>query len=177
MTQDLIQGHPIDPARGTARRQLLEIDPHQWSCILAPGDPVLAIHIPASGPMDHAACGHSFSQAIDFFGLYFKNRPFRAFTCDSWLLDSQLGDLLPADSNIVRFQREFYLLPLPGANNRQTYERVFGDPNVDITAAPATTRLQQVVKNHVLTGGTWRNTGCLLFPANLNWGTQIYRRR
>ena len=38
---------------------------------------------------------------------------FTGFTCWSWLLDPNLARILPPESNIVQFQRDFHQLPIP----------------------------------------------------------------
>ena len=50
---------------------------------------------------------------------------FTGFTCWSWLLDPSLAKILPPESNIVQFQQDFHLLPVP-ANEAQCYDLVFG---------------------------------------------------
>src|SRR5262249_30698373 len=143
---------------------------------LAPGDPVLHIHIPAGSPMDPAACGESFAAASTFFGRHFPERPFVAFTCSSWLLDPTLQALLPAASNIARFQREVYLLPGRAAG-KSTLVRVFGDVPPDLTHAPRDTTLRRAILDHLLAGGHLSGGRCVLFPADLSWGRQVYLRQ
>ena len=46
-----------------------------------------------------------------FFPHHFPDECYTAFSCGSWLLDPQLLEYLPGDSNIVRFQRRFELEP------------------------------------------------------------------
>ena len=151
-----ICGFRISP-KGFAERNRIELCVDEWVEILRIGDPTLAIHIDASGPMEHEACGASIHQALDFFPKYFPEFLFRAFTCDSWLLDSQFEDHLPKTSNIVRFLRRFYLLPLQEANDRQTMERVFDGPIADLDSAPQKTSLQRAIIKHVRSGGHWRD--------------------
>jgi hypothetical protein len=172
-----VTGMPISPTGEATRRQVrLSLD--EWEEALAPGDPALAIHIPATGPMDFARCGESLRAAMAFFPAHFPGRPWKAFTCSSWLLDTQLQDLLPPQANIVRFQREMYLLPASGSGHG-TLERVFGHvpTNYDDPAdAPRDTTLRRAVAEHMLRGGHVRSGRCVLFPQDLRWGEQVYRR-
>ena len=71
------------------------------------GDATLGVHIPATGPLTPVACDESFAAATSFVRDHFPEHDFRVATCTSWLLDEQLADYLPADSNIVQFQRRF----------------------------------------------------------------------
>ena len=74
---------------------------------LKKGDPVIAVHIPADGPMCADACNASFALAKEFFARYFPEYHYKAFTCHSWLLDPELKNLLGEDSNIIQFQNRF----------------------------------------------------------------------
>jgi len=176
LTEDerCIRGHPILP-RGAVQRQTLELEKGAWQKIFGSGDPCVGIHIAATGPMDHAQCGESMALAREFFPRCFPERTFKAFVCSSWLLDSQFEDWLPRESNIVRFLSEFYLYPLPHANDHQTMERVFGGPLKDLDAAPQKSTLQRAIVAHMKAGGHWRSQGAILFPEDLAWGKQVYR--
>jgi hypothetical protein len=71
------------------------------------GDPVLEIHIPRTGPLDPQSCAESIGMAPAFFAKYFPEHHWKLFTCNSWLLDDTLKEILPSDSNIIRFQNLF----------------------------------------------------------------------
>jgi hypothetical protein len=170
-----VQGLPIDP-RGYALPEPVVLPLDEWTSILEPGDPVFNLHIPTGGPMDVDQCGESLCQAGSFFPKCFPEYHFRAYVCGSWLLDPQFETVLRAESNIVRFLREAYLFPLPDATGRQTFERVFGAPQIDITTAPRDTSLRRAIVEHLERGGVWRSGGGVLFPAEVpQWGRQAYR--
>ena len=59
-----------------------------------PGDPVLGVHIPESGPLTPAACDAAFQAASQFFAALFPTQTYRVATCTSWLLDDQLLEYL-----------------------------------------------------------------------------------
>lgn len=71
------------------------------------GDPVIEIHIPSAGPLYESECSESIDAAREFFAKYYPDYTYKAFTCHSWLLDSSLKDLLPEDSNILKFAALF----------------------------------------------------------------------
>jgi len=146
-----------------------------WRRAVVPDDDTLYFHIPATGPMEHASCGESFARARDFFPRYFPAFQPRAFCSTSWLFDSSLANILPATSNIVRFQREFYLLPLEQANDNQMFERVFAKRYEDIAAAPQITSLQKAIVAYYTHGNRLCSArACLLFEDN-GWNTP-YRK-
>ncbi len=168
-----VTGHPISP-RGFAVPKLVQLPKAEWQLVLQPGDPTLHLHIPAGRPLDFEECGASFTAALDFFPRYFPDRPFVAFCCGAWLLDTQLDGLLPPTANLVRFQREFYLFPIR-SDGRSTLERVFGGVPTDLSTAPRDTTLRRAILDHLAAGGHLRGGGCFLFPEDLAWGRQVYR--
>ena len=74
---------------------------------IAEGDPMMEIHIPAVGPLDHEECLKSIELAKEFFAKYYPEYHYRYFTCHSWLLDTSLKEILNPDSNIIQFQNMF----------------------------------------------------------------------
>jgi hypothetical protein len=179
-TKAAVEGNPIHPA-GHAVQTRLKLNADTWKCVLADGDPVLDIHIPAGEPMDYDACGVSFHWAKEFFARHYPEQPFAGFCCKSWLLDSQFDTLLPPTSNLVRFQREMYLFPIAGQTS-WTVGTVFGLPGtsktgVDVAKLPRKTSMQRAFAEHLQRGGHFRAGGCFLLMDDLNWGSQFYRRQ
>lgn len=68
------------------------------------GDTAIGLHIPEAGPLTPGAVAASLDEARSFFPRHFPDERYTTFSCGSWLLDPQLLEYLPADSNIVRFQ-------------------------------------------------------------------------
>ena len=108
--KDGVTGHPILPS-GRALRRKIHLSATEWQQILTPDDPALHIHVPGGSPLTHNLCGKSIELAIKFFQQHFPERPYKCFCIHSWILNSQLQEFLPSTSNMVRFQREMYLLP------------------------------------------------------------------
>lgn len=153
-----VRGYPMS-RNGAAERQPVCLKEQEWESRLARSDAILGVHIPAIGPMKYDACLASFREAKQFFATYFPQRIFRAFTCESWLLDPQLAKYLPPESNIVQFQSLFQFYPLPGANSKRFYQWVFGSSDIDPLAVTPQTSLQQALVDHVRQGGHWRTAG------------------
>jgi GNAT domain-containint protein/N-acyltransferase family protein len=173
MDENQVTGTPIHPS-GIALREEVPLPSDEWERVLMPEDPIIEIHIPAGSPMDFDACGESFRLALDFFPRYFPDRPFKAFCCGSWLLNTQFQDMLPPESNIVRFQGEFYLYPIL-SGGRSGFGRIFDSDNQDLSTAPRDTTLRCAVLDHLQTGGYLRGGGGLLFAEDLDWGKQVYQ--
>jgi hypothetical protein len=167
-------GHHITPS-GWAQRAETNLARSEWVEVLKPGDQVLHLHIPAGAPLDMEACLRSLKEAFRFFTTCFPQQPFTAFACDSWLLDAQLEALLAPSSNLVRFQRQMYLIPVV-SDRTHTLNWVFGGVPRDLAQAPRDTALRRALLDHMLRGGELRGGGCFLLLDDLAaWGTDIYR--
>jgi hypothetical protein len=114
--------------------------------------------------------------ALEFFPRHYPDQPFRAFACESWLLDPQLETLLPPTSNLVRFQQQMYLLPIP-SDGAEAFTWVFGHIPADLRQAPRATRLQRAILDHTLAGGHMHAGGCFLLPEDQRWGKHVYRHQ
>jgi hypothetical protein len=126
------------------------------------GARALGIHIPAGGRLDPAECDASFDAASTFFPRYLPEVATRLATCTSWLLDDQLADYLPADSNIIRFQRRFTLVPGGPDEYDEIFRWVFDRPPASLDELSPRTRLERALIQHVRAGKRWRlRTGWL----------------
>lgn len=169
-----ITGTPIHPS-GIALKKEISLSMNKWESILIPGEPILEVHIPAGEKMDFFDCGESFKLALSFFPKYFPDRPFKAFCCGSWLLNTQFQNMLTPESNIVKFQKEFYLFPIYSGGS-SGIDRIFRKGLKDLSTAPRDTSLRRAVLDHLQRGGYLRAGGGLIFPDALNWGSQVYQK-
>lgn len=129
---------------------------------LSPGGPYagedcVGVHIYEGAPLTPESCDASLGQARAFFARHFPETPTRVATCTSWLLDEQLADYLPADSNIVRFGRRF---ALTGGyeGDLDILQFVFGRLTMpDLTELPQRTTLERAIVAHWRAGKHWRS--------------------
>jgi hypothetical protein len=127
-----------------------------------PGSPVLGVHVPSGSPLDATGCDASFEAASIFFPRYFPEDASRLAVCTSWLLDEQLADYLPPESNIVRFQRRFELVPGTRDSDDSVFLWVFDRVPGALDELSPQTQLERVVVQHVRAGHHWRTrTGWL----------------
>lgn len=118
---------------------------------------VLDTHIPATGPLTPDAVDDAFALAVPFFRRHFPEFPPRSFACTSWLLDPQLGDVLPAESNMARFQRRWELAGSGYEADESVVYFVFSRRSpVDLSTLPRRTTLERAVLDHLAGGGHWR---------------------
>ncbi|MGC9320146.1 MAG: acyltransferase domain-containing protein [Armatimonadota bacterium] len=168
-----ITGFPIHPA-GRALTREIHLDADRWRQVLAPGDPVLHIHIPGGEPMYYERCGEAFERALEFFPRHFPEREWVAFTCGSWILNTAIRELLREDSNLVRFQREVYLFPI-GLSDDSLPGAIFDEMPEDLSEAPRQTSLQRAYIDAMQAGGlVTGGGGCFLLPEDVAWGRQVY---
>jgi len=144
-----VTGYPVDK-RGFDAREPVTLELDTWQPALMPGDPVLETHIAEGEPLKPDAVKDSFARAPRFFMDHLYLSGFKAFTCESWLLDWALGEILPG-SNLVAFQAMFHRVSSDG-RDWQMMERVFGKPIVNWDAAPQDTALRRAVRKWYLDG-------------------------
>ncbi|WP_066370722.1 acyltransferase domain-containing protein [Herbidospora mongoliensis] len=123
------------------------------------GGTTLDLHIPESGPMTPEAIDASLDQARVFFPRHFPDERYTAFGCGSWLLDPQLQEYLPEDSNIVRFQRRFELEPYEESEGPdadvEVLRFVFRTLTTPLDRLPRDNVLQRAIVDHLRAGRRW----------------------
>jgi len=82
---------------------------------------VLALHIPATGPLLPSDVDESLVQIRESYA----EKEIRFLTCHSWLLAPELEKVLREDSNILSFQQRFEIIR-DSEDEGQALERVFG---------------------------------------------------
>jgi len=139
-TDEFICGTPVDPAGFAEVDRTVTLRKDEFEPLWRDGDLVPDIHIPPGGNMHRELCRSSLEDAVSFFEKYFHCTP-KAFTCFSWILNPDLGGLLP-DSNMARFMREVYLTPFSGSSLSGLYF-VFGKEDKDWSNYPAENSVQR----------------------------------
>ncbi|MFG1677500.1 acyltransferase domain-containing protein [Micromonospora sp. NPDC049282] len=120
----------------------------------------IGLHIPEAGPMTPGAVDASLDAARAFFPRHFPDERHTDFSCGSWLLDPQLREYLPEESNIVRFQRRFTLEPYQEPEgidaDVEVLRFVFRSLTTPLDRLPRSTVLQRAVVDHLTAGRHWR---------------------
>ena len=143
-------GHLADPASAPTDQATLR---HRTPI----GASALDVHIPFAGPLSPSLCDVSIADAHGLFENLFPDRRFEVATCTSWLLDEQLQQYLPADSNIIRFQRRF--TPVEGTvdGTDEMHRFIFQRPApYAIEQLPQCTSLERAFVAHLRQGGRWQ---------------------
>jgi hypothetical protein len=115
-----------------------------------PREGYLNLHVPEEGgPLTPHAVDASLARAREVFPEHREAR------ITSWLLDPQLRSYLPADSNIVRFQRRFEPVADFAVDDAMLVELVFHTRDPDLDRLPRETALQRAIVDHLRGGGHW----------------------
>ena len=123
-----------------------------------PGEWIIGVHIPETGPLTPEAVDDSFAQAREFFPRYFPEYPVKTANLWSWLIDPYLLDNLPQDSNMVRFGRRFTPYGEPNDSQDSAIFFTFRTHGTDhLDDLPQDTRLQRLVVERIKNGGTWQS--------------------
>jgi len=132
---------------------------------LPAGVPVLNVHIQTGADLAQERVAESLQMARGFFKDVFPGTHFRAMVCYSWLLHSGLKDLLPSDSRILGFVKNFDVISETGDDN-QAVERIFGRRFRRKADYPQQTSLQRAALRNP------SKLGYALGVIYLDWGGQ-----
>jgi hypothetical protein len=169
------RGNPVSPYGYSLKAEVF-LPAAEWELALRQGDIVLDIHIPPTDSFKVEDCRDSLRQAHDFFARYSPERPIKASFCHTWFFTPQLQQLLPPESNVVRFQREFYLFPFAGGPGF-LWNFVFGEKITDPASAPRDTSLRRAVLDWLAAGKELFDLPGVAFHAPEAWGSQPYMSR
>ena len=172
---DKVTGNPVSPA-GFASKEKLTLNLFEWKKILEPGDGVIDVHIPEDGPMTIEACADAMEKALKFFPEYFPDRPFKGFACESWLFDPHFASILKPESNIIKFQKEFYMFPIE-CSGKDTAWRIFGEKGLSggLANTPRKSSMQKACAEFMESGGFFRSGGGFYMLEDLPYGRTVYR--
>ena len=132
------------------------------------GDPVVNIHIPAAGPLDHDAVVDSYHQAAQFFSTNFPNGVV-PFQCSCWLLYPPILEMIPR-GNLWAFSQDYEIVSVKDTTLEDDRWRVFFVPEtVPVEDYPEDTTLQRKLKAWLLEGHTM-GSGLGIFFLRLNTG-------
>lgn len=119
--------------------------------IIRKGDPVLNMHIPASGPLDRQRVLDSYHRAAEFYREDFPGGTI-PFQCMSWLLYPEICPLFPV-GNLQAFQADFEIITAGIVPHEDDRWRVFQVPEtVPVEMYPEKTSLQRNLKAWLLEG-------------------------
>lgn len=113
----------------------------------------IGLHIPSGARLRQEALRSSYLEARALIARCFPRYAQADISCGSWLLSPTLEKLLPPDSNILRFQRSFRLVPQGTGDSYLLW--VFRRMDLPTEQLPEDTSLQRALKAYLLSGGIW----------------------
>lgn len=116
---------------------------------------VIEMHIPSDANFSSVSVDASIKMARKFFDEYYPELSDCEYRCHSWLLDTQLKDMLIENSNIFSFQNRFEIYDA-GEIDTEFIEWLFNTKTRDYPNLPENTSLQRKVKSHILNNGIIR---------------------
>ena len=133
----------------------------------------LQVHIPPIGPLVEQESVASIDGALTFFAKHYPDDPISALVCKSWMLDPQLRDYLKPDSNLLRFQHRWQLIPHVALDDASEGDREMMRLGLQVrmpesgaltekhlARIPQDTTLQRSFVDHIRSGGHWyKRTG------------------
>lgn len=119
------------------------------------GDPLIDVHIPSKGRLDHDEVLKSYSKAYEFFTNYYK-REFKAFICDSWLLYPENYNIIPECKNIISFMDDYRIFKWHHDPSNDDLWRIFGNSALNYPDKPLDnkTYMQRQFIKHFNKGGS-----------------------
>ena len=152
-TDDAWVGHCYDE-RGFAKKEKTVLKKSEWKKIISPRDTVLGLHIPVGVKLTDEGISEDFKNIKRFLNEYFPSFEYKGFVCHSWLMDTQLLDMLGEETNISKFNKRFLKIGYRG-QGQGVFMFVFniGKPkNVILEKLPERTTLERKLKKHYLDG-------------------------
>lgn len=169
-----VVGFPVAPL-GMAVRRKISLPQRDWRLVLGKSDWTMDMHIPPGGNMTLEKCLESMREGTAFFQKYFADQPFASITCSSWIFNTQLEQILPPSANLVLFQHELYLYPIPSAG-QDGLVFIFGRHDATPENSPRATSLQRAILDFMAAGNQWRGGGMFFLIEDLPvFGSQAYR--
>lgn len=119
------------------------------------GDTVIAIHIPAAGPLLLEECKKSIAMAKEFFPKHFPDTDFKCFTCHSWLLDPTHAEIMKPESNILAFQTMFDIVDKNASDSLFGYVFKWKTTRAQLENAECKSGFAKTVREKALAGRTF----------------------
>lgn len=113
---------------------------------------IISIHIPSDAVLTEEKSRASYEQACAFIDRYYPEWKGLPFGCNSWLLAPGLQQVLPENSNIIRFQKTFEITRVD-EDSKEYLEWVYKRSDIPYNELPENTSLQRNMKRYLLQGG------------------------
>lgn len=121
------------------------------------GDALIGLHIPQDADLTPTALDATFAEARRVLATLWPTNERRLATCQSWMMDERLLEYLDEETNLVRFQRRFTVLPLWRDDDDDVLDFVFRLPGTPLAELPQKTRLERAIVEVLGRGEHWHS--------------------
>jgi len=155
-TADSFIGYTVDESSRLVKKDRVILFKKEWQQVYSSGDTAIKVHIPYGGKITKEACQESYKRAKEIFTKCFPEYKFKCFLICCWMLSPVLKDILPADSNIINFQKEYVIFPMRNSA-LDVFLYVYGTEansidEISFMDLPENTLLQRGVKKKLMEG-------------------------
>lgn len=138
---DHVEGHLVNPASGSIAPTATCLPTAGFRQVVAPGTPVLSLHIPAGADLTPAVVDESLRAARSFFTAC--GIPAEVCICYSWMLNPQLAEFFAQSSRVLMLANRFARIAVPGGQGgMDRFVFATDRPLAQITPAELRTSLQ-----------------------------------
>jgi len=139
---------------GLVSKDKIKLRKDEWKEVVRRGDPTIGVHIPPTGKLTDELVEATIAETKEFVAKYFPEYKYKAFGCTSWMMSTQLDELL-GGGNIVKFSQRFRRLT-KCAKGQDVFGFVFHKPdmNFELKDLRENTTLEKKLKQLYLDGGT-----------------------
>lgn len=113
----------------------------------------ISIHIPSDANLSSEKVNESFNSAFKFFEEFYPEYSDVNYRCRSWLLSSDLLNLLPEDANIIKFRSLFEIID-ESYGQTGFIKWIYKTEYENYEELPEDTTLQRNLKQYLLNGGS-----------------------
>lgn len=147
----ILKAHLFDSI-GRLCMKPVEIDLHKNKKVLSKEDLVATIHIPGGGKLSDEIVDSSLAEAKSVLPKFFDKYDIRAIVCQTWFLDTQLRDILPPKSNMIKFQKRFDLVMAADNKNHSLFDHIFNVKPTSLKNLVPKNNFQEIMLRRALNG-------------------------
>ena len=138
---------------GLVAKEKIKLRKDEWKEVVRRGDPAVSVHIPPTGKLTDELVEATLKETREFIAKYYPEFKYKAFGCTSWMMSTQLDDLL-GGGNIVKFSQRFRRITRK-AKGEDVFGFVFHKPdmNFEIKDLRENTTLEKKLKELYMNGG------------------------
>lgn len=158
-TDDSFVGYTVEQNSRLVRQSKVSLSKKEWEQVYSSGDAAIKVHIPYGSKINKDACRDSYIRAKEIFTRCFPEYEFKCFLICCWMLSPLLIEFLSTDSNIINFQKDYVVFPMP-SSALDVFLYVFGVEvnsieEITLSDLSEKTSLQRAIKKQLLTGGDY----------------------